>query len=62
MVKTIGIVLVTAHEVGRSTGRGDNRDSAPHEVISECGKTIILAIRPSIFDDDILAVDIPGFL
>ena len=33
-----------------------------NEVVSQCGKTIILIVRPAIFDRHIPAFDIAGFL
>src|SRR5262249_16652494 len=49
------------HEVSRSTGRSNDRDSTPNKVVNQCSQTVVLAVRPAIFDGDILAIDITAF-
>src|SRR5262249_16364318 len=42
--------------------RYQERDMAAHEVCRQCGKPIVTAFRPAIFDRDIRALDGAGFL
>jgi DNA methylase len=47
-------------DVGRSAGGGNDSDLTLHQVICQFRQAIVLAIRPAIFDCDVLAFDIAG--
>jgi hypothetical protein len=63
VVKTIGIVAVAAFAT-RLAGvlvAAITDTWRPNKVINQCSQTIVLAVRPAIFDGYILTVDVPGF-
>ena len=49
------------HEVSGGAGRGNDRNSVADKIADQCWQVIILALRPTIFDGDILTFDITGF-
>ena len=45
----------------RRAGRDDQIDVAADEIGGQCGQPIVMALRPAIFDRQILSLDIAGF-
>ena len=48
---------------GHSAPRGrDHRDLSTNEVVCQCGKAIVLTLRPAVFDGDVLTFDVAALL
>jgi len=42
--------------------RHNERHMAAYEFCRQCGKAIVVTLRPAVFDRDVLAFDVAGFL
>jgi hypothetical protein len=56
----MGIVLVVAF-AGRSAGRGNYGNLTTNQISRHRRQAIIVPLRPTIFDRDVLTIDIAGF-
>ena len=64
ITKTIGIVVVAAlaaSAAGGAAARDDHGHLTADQIGRQCRQSIILTLRPAIFDRHILALDIAGF-
>jgi hypothetical protein len=47
---------------GATSGRDDHGDAPVHQIGGQCRQPIVLAVRETVFDRQVLALDIAGFL
>ena len=61
-MKTIGIVVVAALAAVRCRPRDDHGHLTADQIGRQRRQSIVLALGPAVFDRDVLALDIAGFV